>query len=249
MSDSTSLLARAILGAHRGVPVDALPADVRIASEAEAYRVQDLVNAALGGVGGWKVARAPDGVFRCSAIPLHRMFQDDDAAPPRVPSTARIEFEVGVRFRETVDAGRLPRQPADLTRLIDAVFPAIEIVSSRFSPKLQGTRHLQLADHQNCLMVVAEPKAGDLDLSGDLRLAVSVGGQQRVVVVDPEQRAKIQQSLLWLCEHALARGRPVLGGDIVITGALLGAEPLRFDEDYAISLNDRHAMTRHFISD
>lgn len=249
MSDSTSLLARAILGAHRGVPVEALPADVRIASEAEAYRVQDLVNAALGGVGGWKVARAPDGVFRCSAIPLHRMFQDDDAAPPRVPPTARIEFEVGVRFREMVDAGRLPRQPADLTRLIDAVFPAIEIVSSRFSPELQGTRHLQLADHQNCLMVVAEPKAGDLDLSGDLRLAVSVGGQQRVVVVDPEQRAKIQQSLLWLCEHALARGRPVLGGDIVITGALLGAEPLRFDEDYAISLNDRHAMTRHFISD
>jgi 2-keto-4-pentenoate hydratase len=77
---------------------------------------------------------------------------------------------------------------------------------------------------------------------------VTVGGQQRIVVVDPERRAKMQQSLLWLCEHALARGRPVLGGDIVITGALIGAEFLRFDEDYAISLNDSHAMKRQFIS-
>lgn len=249
MNDSTSLLARTILGAHLGVPIVALPKEIRIDTEADAYRVQDLINAELGGVGGWKVARAPDGFFRCSAIPFPRIFRKDKPSPYRVPSGARIEFEIGVRFCKTIDANSLPRQPSDLARLIDAVFPAIEIVNSRFSPELQGTRHLQLADHQNCLMVIAVAEPCECDLSAAMHLTVQVGGERRIVGVDQERLAKMQQSVIWLCEHAFGRGRPIRKGDIVITGALQGAEPLHFDEDYVICLNDRHAVTSRFARD
>lgn len=246
MNDSTSLLARTILDAHQSVPIDALPKEVWIADEADAYRVQDLINVELGGVGGWKVARAPDGIFRCSAIPLNRIFNEGKPSPYRVPSKAGIEFEIGVRFRKTIDLNSLPRKPSDLARLIDKVFPAIEIVNSRFSPELQGTQHLQLADHQNCLMIIADSAPCELNLFGAFHLTVQIGEERRIVVVEQNRLAEIRQSLIWLCEHALRRGRPILKADVVITGALLGAEPLRFDENYVVCLNDRHALTRRF---
>ena len=68
------LLARSL---ETGTPIAAIPADARITSPAEAYRVQDLLR--LGPIAGWKVGRKsptgdadPGAAAGQSAAPVRR---------------------------------------------------------------------------------------------------------------------------------------------------------------------------------
>lgn len=247
MVDNIALIANAIMNAQSGVPVEILPQNIQILSDNDAYLLQDLINSQMGGVGAWKVARAPDGVYRCSAIPSQRISFTDQVSQVIFSSTAKIEFELGVRFRQTINESHLPKDLHELVNLIDCVFPAIEIISSRLSPHLQSFKSLQLADHQNCQMVIVDKNSTKHHLTEPLKLTVRAYEKERIFIVDSERLSRINQSLLWLCKHAIERGRPIQEGDFIITGALIGPEPISFNKTYEIAINENHFIKKIFF--
>ena len=85
-------LAKLLLAARQGalVPTGLAPAD-----EAQAYRVQALVMAELGEIGGWKVgAPGPDGPISCAPMPRSGISQAPTRFDPAVFTQRDVESEI-----------------------------------------------------------------------------------------------------------------------------------------------------------
>ena len=173
-------LAEAFLRARGDGP--AVPASLGAAlSMEEAYEVQAAVAAALGPVGGWKVACKP-GAPQIMAPILAR-----DICPGggrvRLPGGAPVGVELEIGFRLTAPLPS-PRDPGfeAAARAATEILPVLEIVASRLEDPRNAPPALKLADNQlNGALVLGEAVPdweglgtarvhGRLDISGETLL-------------------------------------------------------------------------------
>jgi 2-oxo-3-hexenedioate decarboxylase/2-keto-4-pentenoate hydratase len=237
VSDPIEQAAR-IVAEHRLArrPLPALPAAVRPAEEASAYRVQHalhglLTAAGAGAVVGHKIGcttavmqaflKIPNpcagGVF---ASTVYR-------SPARVDHASYlhvgVECEVVVRLGRDLDAADAPYTRDSVAAAVDACMAGMEIVDDRYVDyKTLDTPTLIADDFFDAGVVLGEPvadwRALDLpSLAGVTRInGVEVGrGRGADVMGHPFE------ALAWLANNLAMRGQRIRAGEFVFTGSVV----------------------------
>lgn len=213
----------------KGELIDAVPEALLPADLETAYRVQTEMAAAIGPVGAWKVQPYPaSGEPLASPIPRSVVFTDGAEVALGTAAKLFVEAEVAVTLKDDLPGADGGYDADALRDAIGTAHLAIEILASRFAdpaglPALAG-----IADFQNNGAVVAGPAmafSGLPDL-GRLGMDLLVDGTCIGQVADGPSTERTLRSLAWLANHAAARGLPLKAGDVIITGARIGALPL-----------------------
>lgn len=145
---------------------------------------------------------------------------DDFATPPH------LEVEVGLRLLDDIDS--VPDDPLELADLVEA-FAAIEVVAGRLAAfPLVGASQLVADNVVGGRMIVGSTL--DLTSAGlralDTVLLELVIDDERVASgTGAEAMGHPLRVLRAAAEHALASGRPLRAGQLVITGTCTGLVP------------------------
>ncbi|NVN02041.1 MULTISPECIES: 2-keto-4-pentenoate hydratase [Asaia] len=227
-SAGLSPLADRLLAVRRGaVPLATLEAGLVPQHEDAAYGVQNEMAHALrpmlGEVTGWKVG-APSHEGLPFAAPLHEatLFWGDTRLPDNSLRHYGVEAEIAYLFARDL----LPRERAwSLDEVLDAVgsvHTAIEIIDTRFERPNSQPRLAHLADQgSHGALVIGEGQTAWRRLSPvseTVHLALSDG---RVIEhIGGNSAGDPRRLLVWLANHASARGLPLKAGTIVTTGSM-----------------------------
>jgi 2-keto-4-pentenoate hydratase len=223
-----------ILQARRSVgKLAGLPEAHRPGSLADGYRMQQVAAERWGDeVVGWKVGATSQEVQKLFAIgePVYGPVFKESVfrSPARLKAIAfqhlMLESEFAFTFRESLPARTAPYSRADVLAAVDAVCPAIEIISPRFKRLTIDHIPQLVADFcGNGAAVVGTPcrdwrfldlvsHAVGLSIDGVLRQQ----GSGAVVLGDPVN------VLEWLVNALRVRGLAILPGQFVMTGTMTG---------------------------
>lgn len=225
--DLAEAACRLLAARAEGRPIDRLPESCRPTELAQAYAVHELLAAALGPIGGWKVGMAGPGAAPSCAPVFAR-----DILPSGVLLEAarfhRLAVEVEFAFR-VERALPDPAVPWDRDEIAAAItfLPVIEVVGGRFAEPDALSPAERLADQNaNGALVLGAPVADwraidflslpvELEIDG-VRVQRAVGGHP---AGDPVPLVR------WQAAHCAAQGRPLGPGDVVTTGSLQGMSP------------------------
>ena len=210
--------------------IEALPDALVPPDAATAYRVQTETVAALGPVGAWKVQPYPDaGEPFAAPIPGSTVFADRAMlAAARFPAPA-IEAEIALTLGRDLPARSAAYDVADVAAAIGSLHLAIEVLSSRFAEPSGLPPLVAIADLQSNAAVIVGPAraAGPLPELGGQPMSMAVDGAEIGRVQGGSPTGTVLRSLAWLANHAASRGLALKRGDVIITGARIGALPLR----------------------
>jgi len=217
----------ALLGARRtNRPVPAPP----VATEEDAYAIQEAVGRALGWFDGvpvhWKSGGASrDAGLTHAPLPAAGVWTspaDVGGWPVRLRG---IEAEVALRLRAGVDAERAATLDLDgARRCVDAMCVSIEIVESRLQEGLEAPPLSRLADlgsHGALVLgawVAWEPQRD----WGAQRLQVEIDGQPVARFTGTHALADPAYVLPGWLRHATRDGATVPAGTVVTTGSWCG---------------------------
>ena len=219
--------ANTLLDARRTVvPIADLPEELRPASEAEAYAIQDELIVAYGDVGGWKVgAASPDAAPACAPMP--RAWIAADAAVLSAPHFRfrGLEAELAFLLGEDLPARATPYTLDKVKAAIASAHPAIEVLESAFIEPAEASPLSKLADLQTHGGFVHGPACSNWR-------AIDFAGETATLAVDGSIRAEHTGSsasgdylyglLLWLANEGSVRTGGLRAGHFVTTGSWTG---------------------------
>ena len=199
----------------------------------DAYRVQDQVTALRLAAGerraGWKlgytsaVMRAQMGIDAPNFGPLtDTMLLSSPAVLPGGELQPRVEPEIGLRL------GRRLTAPCSVDQALaacDAALACLEIVDSVWAG-YRFTLEDNTADGSSAAWVSVGPSLPPEDLA-TLPVVLSVDGAEVERATGAAASGHPAAGLAWLAEQLAAHGRALEPGDLVITGGLTSARPLR----------------------
>ena len=223
-----------LLAAHReGRRFERLPAGIAPQSEEDAYRVQEaFVDALALPVAGWKVAltsaamrRVVPGIDQpCAGVifaeHVHR-------SPVRLPRSALmrigLECEAMVRLADDLpDTGR-PWTRESVAGHVGALAAAFELIDDREADYNNMNAFELIADNAwNGGVAVGEEIADwqALDLVG-ARGTLEIDGKPLGEGRGGDAMGHPFEPLAWLANNAIARGRPLRAGELVMTGSII----------------------------
>ncbi|PZQ47941.1 MAG: hypothetical protein DI556_15705 [Rhodovulum sulfidophilum] len=228
-TDTRLEAAAAILRDARTGPRPAdFPAELIPTSEAEAYRVQDLVLDG-GAVAGWKIlATATPETFTCAPLPAADELANGgvlvlgDRAP-------EIEVEIAIRLVADLPARAGGYDAASVLPALGTAHVAFEIVESRFLDRKRVGPLSGLADSQSSRGVAIGAKGvegwRDLPLA-ELPIRLIGDGAETARARGGATAEQVVAALVWLANHAPTRGPGLRAGQVVITGARIGPIPI-----------------------
>jgi 2-keto-4-pentenoate hydratase len=190
----------------------------------QAYRTQDRVRELLrASIGGWKVARTPDGEVISAPIFADAIVASTNAIP-RMHAPDGFECELAFGVSQPLAAKMSDYVLDDVIPTLGFVCAAFELLACRAPRGFQSARPLLVADNLgNGGVVLGERRTDwrDFDLT-DVELSLSVDD----AVVVQQRRGKTASSpleaVVALANHLRRRGLGWEPGHVVITGALAG---------------------------
>lgn len=199
-----------------------LPEALRPLTIEEAYAVQDLVVARLGGIGAWKIVHPPAGASpRCSPIPAPAVLRSGATVAWDSLLWPEVEVEIAVTLGQDLPPRALPYETADIVAAISSVNPAFELLGSRFLDRTAISRLESLADLLSSAGVVVG--AGVANWQSIEFAAVSMSllfdDAQAGTANGGPSTAEVLETLTWLANHATGRAGGLRAGQVVITGA------------------------------
>lgn len=220
------LLVEARHGGHR---LADLPEELKPATLAQAYAIQDAVIARLGPIGGWKVGpKRGDSDPTCSPISASLIRPTPARFAARDVPAAEAEVEVAVRFGRDLPPRPASYGPDEVRAAIAAVLPAIELLSSRFVDRAAAAPLSVIADSQsNGAVVIGDDRADwqSLDLAR-IAMRLRLDGAEAGRTDGGPDADSMLAALTWLANHVADRTGGLKKGDVVITGARVGPLPL-----------------------
>lgn len=203
----------------------ALPADCVPKSVAQAYAIQDIVSAALGAVGGWKVgAKGPLDEPTCAPLPSSLIYE----APSEFNHVARtpfaIEAEIALKLKHNLPPRAHPYSVPEVVAAIDSVHPAIEVVRSRYVDFRRIDPLSKLADAQsNGALVYGKSSCDRISIDQTTQSVQLYFNEKKVVnVVGGNPAGDVLRLLVWLANHLTTRCGGLRAGQIVTTGSCTG---------------------------
>lgn len=239
MSEATRIAGAAaylFADARAGNRLTGLPDDLRPADLAEAYAMQDALQALwrAGGAGaivGWKVALTSKvmqqlvgvGEPCAGAIFASRLHP----SPARVAGSdfvnLGVESEIAVRLGRDLPAGDGPYDRDSVAEAVAAVMAGIELVDDRAMDYTKIEPGLLVADNAWNAGCVLGPAVADwrrLDLA-KLKGRMVINGETVGAGVGGDALGHPFEPLAWLANNLNARGRLLKAGDVIMTGSIV----------------------------
>ena len=222
---SAKLLARA----HRTGKAMAIPAELGIRTDAEAYAVQDAVYAQLwpgAKPAAWKVGGPSDKVAPTAApIAPENLLRSPANAAGRKMRMIGVEAEVAFRLAKDLPLRSRPYADKTIAAAVGEALVAIELCNTRLANWKKASGLWKLADFQN---------------NGALVLGSGTEAWQKIDFLQQEVEFRIGartakakgahsfgnpiRLLPWLVKHCAKRGLGLHAGDVITTGAWTGLE-------------------------
>ncbi len=217
-------LARLLLDARGGAPIATGPAP---ADQAQAYRVQALVMAELGEIGGWKVgAPGPDGPITCAPMPAAGIVQAPHGFDPGTLTQREVESEICFVMATSLPPRPAPYTRGEVLRAIGSCHPGIEVLQSRFAAPDEVGPLALLADFiQTGAYAVGAPIGGwrDLDFASLPLTQTIEGGPTRHAVGNPA--GDMIRLVVWLANEGAVWAGGLRAGQVVTCGSWTGKTP------------------------
>ena len=223
-----------LLAAHRqGRRFERLPAGIAPQSEEDAYRVQGaFVDALALPIAGWKVAltsaamrRVVPGIDQpcAGAIFAERVHRSPAKLPRSALMRIGLECEAMVRLADDLpDTGR-PWTRESVAGHVGAVAAAFELIDDRKADYNNMNAFELIADNAWNGGVAVGPEIADwqaLDLAG-ARGSLEIDGKPVGEGRGGDAMGHPFEPLAWLANNAIARGRPLRAGELVMTGSIV----------------------------
>ncbi|HEV3105533.1 MAG TPA: hypothetical protein VGZ01_07585 [Trinickia sp.] len=220
-------LAAAILNARRTRKLigKAQAEALKPADTDDAYLVQQLVLAELGGSAGYKIgAGSPEAEPQCAPLPATNVF--GAATGIRLADYSRVGLELEIAFSFAIDIDRTFAERAedalDALDAIDAMSVVVEIVDSRFAawpPDVDPL--LQLADFQNNgALVIGDTRPYDRDFDFCApRLRFYCGNREIFNGCARHPAGDPRRLVAWLVARTLESGHSIPARTVLTTGS------------------------------
>ncbi len=216
--------ANRLLDARRtATPMTDLPAELMPADQTEAYAVQDIVAAAYGEIGGWKVgAPTPDATPTFAPMPVAWI----------VPSGAALgthryrglEAEIAFLLGHDLPPRATPYTSDEVLAAIISCHPGIEVLESGLTDPAVATRLALIADLQMHGGFVYGPAVlgwHSLDFSTE-QVTLAIDGVIRVERTGSNTSGNLLRLLPWLANEGAARTGGLKAGQWITTGSWTG---------------------------
>jgi 2-keto-4-pentenoate hydratase len=220
---ATQALASRLIEAHRNRQLIGAgrTRELLLANADEAYIVQQLIVADLGGTAGYKIgAGSPSAQPQCAPLPATRVF--GAATGIRRADYARIglELEIAFSFANDVDH-TIADEPDNILDAIDAMSVVVEVVDSRFEDWPHVDPLLQLADLQNNgALVIGDTKPYDRGFNfSSPTVSFHCGEHEIFSGVAHHPAGDPRRLVSWLVGRTLQTGRSIPARTVLTTGS------------------------------
>ena len=231
MSVQVAPVARAVLAAGAAPAVGRVPMALPEppADLEAAYAIQDALAARIGAAPiGWKIGCTSAMAQRISRVDepfFGRMFAQDAADGPARIALERfhnpiLEPEIAFRMARGLPAAGAPYDEAAVADAVGAVFPAVEMVDSRYERAWRINIRETVADNGVHAYFVRGKEAADWRVIDRPRipLAVSVDGVPTARGMGANALGDPMNALVWLANALARRGLALAAGDLATTG-------------------------------
>ncbi|MDN3567145.1 2-keto-4-pentenoate hydratase [Paeniroseomonas aquatica] len=194
-------------------------------TEAEVWAIQQEVLRRTGGrIGGYKCA-APPGKPASAAIMAASGLRPSGSTWTVAPGeTIGIETEIAFRLGRGLPPRATPYTQAEVLDCVEAAFPVIEMVVSRYQDPKAVTPEEQMADnvaHAGLIIGAEVPGWREMELAA-LTVRQSCGGEVQVEKLGGNPSGHPFVPLVWLANHLPAFGLQLEAGQVVTTGSCTG---------------------------
>ena len=215
-----------LVGAHRS-RTPAPTGDLALATDEDAYRVQDSVFAELwpgARPTAWKAGGPSDKVTPTAApIPAERVLRSPASVQSGSLNMVGVEAEVAFRFGRDLPPRSRPYSERSIAAAVAEVVVAIELCGSRLDGWRETSGLWKLADFQNNSALVVGSGTKDwrkIDfIAQECEFSV---GDRTVQASGAHPFGNPFRLIPWLVKHAARRGYGLHAGDVVTTGAWTG---------------------------
>ena len=227
MTSKTLDATNALLDARRTcTPLTELPDEMRPATEAEAYAIQNELILAYGAIGGWKVGAPSPGATPVCA-PMPRAWMAANAAVLAAPHFRfrGLEAEVAFLIGEDLPPRATPYTLDEVKAAIVSAHPAIEILESGFGDptkveRLSVTADLQM--HGGFVYGPPCPTWRGIDFARETA-TLAVDGSVRAEHTGTSTSGEtLLGFVVWLANEGAARTGGLRAGQFVTTGSWTG---------------------------
>lgn len=214
-----------------------LPEACRPLSLADGYRIQQaFVQAFDGPIAGWKIGCTSEAAQRILGVEepfFGPVFAPAILESPAEPSAAdfhmtALECEFAFRLGRDLPADAAPFGRDQIIEAIDAVLPAIEIISTRFDNFAASGGPQIVADcGANGALVLGEPEEHWVDLELDSHpVALTIDGLTAVEGSGSAVLGHPLNAMIWFLNHLAEQGGQLFAGQVVSTGTCTGLTPI-----------------------
>ena len=214
----------ALLDARRtGVTLADLPESAQPVDIAEVYFVQDLVAAAYGEIGGWKIG-APNAEATPLFAPMPKAWMAASGATLVGNRYRGLEAEIAFLVGEDLPPRETPYTRAEAVAAMASCHPIIEVLESSFADPTMAAKNSMLADlqmHGGFVYGPAVPNWEAIDFNIE-KVMLSVDGVVRVERTGSNTSGDLVKLLPWLANEGAVRTGGLKKGQWITTGSWTG---------------------------
>ena len=223
-----SKASKLLVGAQRS-RTPAATGDVSVATDEEAYRVQDNVFAELWPGArpvGWKVGGPSDKMTPTAApIPPERVLRSPASVQSSAFNMIGVEAEVAFCLARDLPLRSRPYSDRAIGAAVGEVLVAIELCGSRLAGWRETPGLWKLADFQtNSALIVGSGRKEWQKIDFLAQECEFVIGERSVRTKGVHPFGNPFRLVPWLVKHAAKRGHGLRAGDVITTGAWSGLQ-------------------------
>ena len=218
--------ANLLLDARRtGTPIEDLPEELRPADMAGVYAVQDLVAAAYGPIGGWKIgAPTPEATPMFAPMPLAWIAESGSVLGGDRWRYRGLEAEIAFLIGEDLPPRETPYTREEAVAAMASCHPVIEVLEAAFIDPAKAARFSSLADLQMHGGFIYGPAYADwksVNFTTE-HVTLTVDGIVRVERTGSNTSGDLVKLLPWLANEGAARTGGLRKGQWITTGSWTG---------------------------
>jgi 2-keto-4-pentenoate hydratase len=221
---AAALLAARQPGARRAITPVKVPE-----TDADAYKVQDIIRAKLGPTEGWKVGAAnPTSEPNCAPVLRGGFIDASRGGIPLsipVPKPTAIETEIAFRMAKAFPASTKAPTAAEVLAGIGSAHIAMELCAHRLADGMKAPPKALLADSSMQLGFLIGPEVKDWR-KVDAHKAVARAWVDNKIAVETtagHTQKDLAALLVWLVGHVVTKRGGLNAGSVIATGSWTGA--------------------------